>query len=130
MSITKVRLFWFNLDRISSIIEYSLSKQSRQFLLLAGIFFISILILFIAAAWLSISTTRGEFGLFSRIFDVGDVGFEHHVPNFDGIHRDIALERHLDQSALEFRHRGPRSVNRILINQLYNILALSRRYFD
>ena len=62
MSITKVRLFWFNLDRISSIIEYSLSKQRRHFLLLTGIFFISIFLLFMAAAWLSISSTRGEFG--------------------------------------------------------------------
>ena len=48
--------------RIFSNVEYSLSKGKRQFLLLAGIFFVGILILFMATSWLTISTTRDEFG--------------------------------------------------------------------
>ncbi|MEE8132531.1 MAG: hypothetical protein V3T40_03040 [Nitrososphaerales archaeon] len=48
--------------KISNNIEYSMSKGRRQFLLLAGIFCVGILILFMTASWLSISTTRAEFG--------------------------------------------------------------------
>ena len=52
--------------------------------------------------------------LFSGIFDIGDMGVDHHVPNLLGILRHIALECHLDQTALQFCHRGPRSMNHIL----------------
>ena len=58
----KIREIPSRTGRIFSNIEYSISKGRRQFLLLAGIFFVGILILFMAASWLSISTTRAEFG--------------------------------------------------------------------
>ncbi len=58
----KIREIPSRTGRIFSNIEYSISKGRRQFLLLAGIFFVGILILFMAASWLSISTTRSEFG--------------------------------------------------------------------
>ncbi len=51
-----------SLKRISYNIEYSMSKGRRKFLLLTGIFFVSILILFVTTSWVSISTTRSEFG--------------------------------------------------------------------
>jgi len=55
----KIREIPSRTGRIFSNIEYSISKGRRQFLLLTGIFFVGILILFMAASWLSISTTRG-----------------------------------------------------------------------
>ena len=39
--------------------------------------------------------TQDLHALFPGIFDVGNVCFDHAIPNFVGLHRTVALERHL-----------------------------------
>ena len=48
--------------------------------------------------------TQNLYALFAGIFDVWNVSFEHTVPNLVGLHRAVAFERHLNQTALNFRH--------------------------
>ncbi len=62
MNVPKAKLIPLNFKRISYNIEYSLSSGRRQFLLLTGIFLVGVLTLFIMTSWLTISTTRDEFG--------------------------------------------------------------------
>jgi len=59
MTAPKAELILPKIKKITYNIEYSMSRGRRKFLLLTGIFFVGILILFMAASWLSISTTRG-----------------------------------------------------------------------
>lgn len=60
----KIREFPVKAVRIFYNIEYSISKQRRQFLALIGIFFAGILLLFLMATWLSASLVAG--GVFAR----------------------------------------------------------------
>jgi hypothetical protein len=59
METPKVSLIVGTSRRILYNIEYSMSKAGWRFPLIACIFFAGILLLFIAASWYSISTTRG-----------------------------------------------------------------------
>lgn len=60
----KIREIPVKAVRIFYNIEYSISKQRRQFLALIGIFFAGILLLFLMATWLSASSVAG--GVFAR----------------------------------------------------------------
>ncbi len=50
------------MGKIAFNIEDSISKERRKFLILTAIFFVGILALFMTTSWLSISTTRDQFG--------------------------------------------------------------------
>lgn len=68
--------------RIFYNIEYSLSRGRKQFLLLTGIIFTGLLLLFLTTSWYSISTTRGPvFGHAS----VGDLNYANFEPAFFSI---------------------------------------------
>ena len=61
MNVYRVK-FLPSLGKIAFNIENSISKERRKFLILTAIFFVGILALFMTTSWLSISTTRAEFG--------------------------------------------------------------------
>ena len=48
--------------------------------------------------------TQDLHALLAGILDVRNVGFDHAIPNLVGLHRAVAFERHLNQTALNFSH--------------------------
>jgi len=74
--------------------------------------------------------TKHLHALLARVFDHGNMSIDHDIPDLVGLHGHVALEGHLDQAAFEFCHYEPRELNRILINQVRDILAVSWRFFD
>jgi hypothetical protein len=79
MEIPKVSLIVGTSRRILYNIEYSMSKAGRRFPLISCIFFAGILLLFIAASWYSISTTRGPLYGSSAVGNLNYVSLETNV---------------------------------------------------
>jgi hypothetical protein len=79
METHKVSLIVGTSRRILYNIEYSMSKAGWRFPLIACIFFAGILLLFIAASWYSISTTRGPLFGSSTVGNLNYVSFDPNV---------------------------------------------------
>lgn len=81
MNAPKIKLFPVDSKRIFYNIEYSLSRGRKQFLLLTGIIFTGLLLLFLTTSWYSISTTRGP--VFGKA--IGDLNYASFEPAFFSI---------------------------------------------
>jgi hypothetical protein len=66
--------------------------------------------------------------LLRRIFDVGNMRLDHPVANFQGLHGTVALQAHLDQTALHFCHEYLADGSRPVIGQEREFFFFSRCY--